>query len=117
MNSAVDKYLSLNVVQNGFQGDFFFRMFNFEKRCNLLNNCSYIYQADLSGLQTTAAVSTPSCASAQSVDVSTCSSVNASASLSSMLFTTCNAATVTAISPLGITYDTELTITGKEKIF
>ncbi len=24
VNSAVDKYLGLNVVQNGFQGDFFF---------------------------------------------------------------------------------------------
>ena len=115
MNSAVDKYLSLNVVQNGFQGDFFFECLILKK--GVLNNCSYIYQADLNGLQTTTDVSTPSCASAQSVDVSTCSSVNASASLSSMLFTTCNAATVTAISPLSITFDTELTITGKEKMF
>ena len=61
---------------------------------------------------TTVAAPTPASCEGQSIDLSSCTA-NSNSSFA-MLFTTCNVPTVTSISPLSITYDTELTITGNK---
>ena len=72
-------------------------------------------KADLTNLQS-APSSTPSSCSGQSLDVSSCNR-NSSGSINSMLFTACNAAQVTSITPLSIASDTLLTVTGKLQNF
>ena len=68
-------------------------------------------KADLTNLQS-APSSTPTSCFGQSLDVLSCNR-NSSAWIDSMLFTACNAAQVTSISPLSIASDTLLTVTGK----
>ena len=60
---------------------------------------------------TSVATPTPGSCDGQSIDLTSCTS-NSNSSFA-MLFTTCNVPTVSSISPLSITYNTELTITGK----
>ena len=82
-----------------------------KKNGSLYNNFNQQKKADLTNLQTAPSSSPASCAGPP-LDISSCSA-NASASSSSMLFTACNAAQVTSISPLSVSFDTLITIAGK----